>query len=101
MHIFELLWNLILGIIGGIISGIIVSRVFLIQEDLQTQIEAFESWIRKLGYISGFITAARIIQESICDQQNEIKKGMIREGIVTQQDYYERHKEKKWTYVDV
>lgn len=33
MSVFQLFWNLILGISGGIISGIIVSRIFLIQGD--------------------------------------------------------------------
>ena len=57
MSVFQLFWNLILGISGGIISGIIVSRIFLIQEDFQNQINSFDLLLRKLGYTSGMISA--------------------------------------------
>ena len=55
MSVFQLFWNLILGISGGIISGIIVSRIFLIQGDFQNQINSFDLLLRKLGYTSGMM----------------------------------------------
>lgn len=50
--IFDILWNIILGVTGGIISSVIVSRVFLIQGDNQKQLELLETNINKisLGY---------------------------------------------------
>ena len=63
MSVFQLFWNLILGISGGIISGIIVSRIFLIQGDFQNQINSFDLLLRKLGYTSGMLLGIRTVQE--------------------------------------
>ena len=63
MSVFQLFWNLILGISGGIISGIIVSRIFLIQGDFQNQINSFDLLLRKLGYTSGMLFGIRTVQE--------------------------------------
>ena len=49
MSVFQLFWNLILGISGGIISGIIVSRIFLSQGDFQNQMNSFDLLLLKIG----------------------------------------------------
>lgn len=51
MHSF--LVNLLIGIIGGIYSSIIVSRVFLLREELEEQLNI----LRKKTYYFGTLTA--------------------------------------------
>ena len=88
MSVFQLFWNLILGISGGIISGIIVSRIFLIQGDFQNQINSFDLLLRKLGYTSGMI---RTVQEFSYDSDIKMHNEMKKEGISTEEEYYKAH----------
>lgn len=57
--------NLVIGIIGGIYSGVIVSRIFLIREEYQEQIEFLRKSFYYLGGITAFTEA-----ESVCDAEN-------------------------------
>ena len=75
MSVFQLFWNLILGISGGIISGIIVSRIFLIQGDFQNQEFSYDSDIK---------------------MHNEMEK----EGISTEEEYYKAHIDVNWISKD-
>ena len=81
MSVFQLFWNLILGISGGIISGIIVSRIFLIQGDFQNQINSFDLLLRKLGYTSGMLFGIRTVQEFSYDSDIKMHNEMKKEGI--------------------
>lgn len=100
MSIFEMLWNLILGISGGIISSIIVSRIFLIQGDFQNQLNSFELLLRKLGYTSGMLYGIRTVQEVSYDTDIEMKKEMKKEGFTNEEEYYRAHADKDWISKD-
>ena len=100
MSIFEILWNLILGISGGIISSIIVSRIFLIQGNFQNQLSSFELLLRKLGYTNGMLFGIRTIQEFSYDSDIEMQKEMEKEGISTEEEYYKAHADRDWISKD-
>jgi len=100
ISIFEMLWNLILGISGGIISSIIVSRIFLIQGDFQNQLNSFELLLRKLGYTSGMLFGIRTVQEFSYDSDIEIHKEMEKEGLSTEDEYYKAHADRNWISKD-
>lgn len=100
MSIFEMLWNLILGISGGIISSIIVSRIFLIQGDFQNQLNSFELLLRKLGYTSGMLFGIRTVQEFSYDSDIEMHKEMEKEGLSTEDEYYKAHSDRDWISKD-
>ncbi len=96
MNYFNGLWNLLIGIIGGIISSIIVSRIFLIQNDYQEQINKFETLMFKLGYTGGIFAGSKIVLEVSYDSQIDMEKEMKKEGFKTEEEYYFAHKEKDW-----
>ena len=100
MTMFEILWNLILGISGGIISSIIVSRIFLIQGNFQNQLNSFELLLRKLGYTSGMLFGIRTIQEFSYDSDIEMQKEMEKEGFTTKDEYYKAHADRDWISKD-
>lgn len=100
MSVFQLFWNLILGISGGIISGIIVSRIFLIQGDFQNQINSFELLLRKLGYTSGMLFGIRTVQEFSYDSDIKMHNEMKKEGISTEEEYYKAHIDVNWISKD-
>ena len=70
---FDLLWNIILGIFGGIISSVIVSRVFFIHGDNQKQIEHLSTNVNKISFIHGELTAFMKLAESIHDDDVEMR----------------------------
>ena len=100
MSVFQLFWNLILGISGGIISGIIVSRIFLIQGDFQNQINSFDLLLRKLGYTSGMLFGIRTVQEFSYDSDIKMHNEMEKEGISTEEQYYKAHIDVNWISKD-
>ena len=100
MSVFQLFWNLILGISGGIISGIIVSRIFLIQGDFQNQINSFDLLLRKLGYTSGMLFGIRTVQEFSYDSDIKMHNEMKKEGISTEEEYYKAHIDVNWISKD-
>lgn len=80
---FNILFNLSLGIIGGIISSIIVSRIFMIQGNYHEQINSFNLLIRKLGYIDGIFWGIRAVLEVSYDTDEKIKNEMIQKETVS------------------
>lgn len=72
MHTFLL--NLLIGIIGGIFSSIIVSRIFLIRQELQNQIDILRMNSYCLGGIFAFFDVIEIILKNSFDTAIEIKR---------------------------
>ena len=66
--------NLVIGIIGGIYSGVIVSRIFLIREEYQEQIEILRKSFYYLGGITAFFEVVEIILKNMLDTSVELKK---------------------------
>ena len=77
---FNILFNLSLGIIGGIISSIIVSRIFMIQGNYREQLNAFNMLIRKLGYIDGMFFGIRAVLEVSYDSNEDGQNHTYRGG---------------------
>lgn len=97
---FNILFNLSLGIIGGIISSIIVSRIFMIQGNYHEQINSFNLLIRKLGYIDGIFWGIRAVLEVSYDTDEKIKNEMIQKGYKTKNEYYAAHPDDDWITKD-
>lgn len=97
---FNILFNLSLGIIGGIISSIIVSRIFMIQGNYHEQINSFNLLIRKLGYIDGIFWGIRAVLEVSYDTDEKIKNKMIQKGYKTKNEYYAAHPDDDWISKD-
>ncbi len=70
---FEILWNIILGIVGGIISSVIVSRVFFLHGDNQKQLEQLSTNVNKISFIHGELTAFMKLVETIHDDDVEMR----------------------------
>lgn len=71
MH--NLLFNLLIGIIGGIFSSIIVSRIFLIGQELEIQLDILRKNSYCLGSISAFFDVIEIILKNAYDTSVELK----------------------------
>lgn len=71
MHNFLL--NLLIGIIGGIFSSIIVSRIFLIRQELENQLDILRKSSYCLGSISAFFDVIEIILKTEYDTAIELK----------------------------
>ncbi len=93
---FDVLWNILLGIVGGIISSVIVSRVFMIQGEYQQQLKFVENIIRKLGMIAGYLSACRAVFEVSYDQDISTENEMKEKGYKCEMEYYVANKDKKW-----
>lgn len=72
MHDF--LVNLVIGIVGGIYSSIIVSRIFLIREEYQEQLEILRKSFYHLGGITAFFDVIEIILKNMLDTSVEVQK---------------------------
>lgn len=72
MHDF--LVNLVIGIVGGIYSSIIVSRIFLIREEYQEQLEILRKSYYHLGGITAFFDVIEIILKNMLDTSVEVQK---------------------------
>lgn len=72
MHNFLL--NLLIGIIGGIFSSIIVSRIFLIRQEFQNQLDVLRKNSYCLGSISAFFDVIEIILKNAYDTSVELEK---------------------------
>ena len=70
---FDMLWNVILGIIGGIISSVIVSRVFFLHGDNQKQLDHLSANVNKISFIHGELTAFMKMVETIHDDDVEMR----------------------------
>ena len=68
----EFLTNLIIGIIGGIFSSIIVSRIFLIRQNYQDQLDILRQTFYHLGAVSAFLNVIEIILKNRHDTQVEL-----------------------------
>ena len=84
MHSF--LVNLLIGIIGGIYSSIIVSRVFLLREELEEQLNI----LRKKTYYFGTLTAFFDVTEMILKLQSDTS-AEINEEIKQDAEYLKTH----------
>lgn len=73
MHTF--LVNLLIGIIGGIYSSVIVSRVFLLREELEEQL----SILREKYYYFGTLTAFFDVIEMILKLQSDTSDEIVEE----------------------
>ncbi|QAT49072.1 hypothetical protein EQM14_04390 [Caproiciproducens sp. NJN-50] len=96
MSLFNLFWNLSLGIVGGIVSSVVVSRVFLIQSNYKSQVTQFEKLLRKLGYIDGMFFGIKTVLEFSYDADTKMEQEMKRCGYKTEDEYYAAHKECRW-----
>lgn len=72
MHNF--LVNLLIGIIGGIFSSIIVSRIFLIRQEFQNQLDILRMNSYCLGGIFVFFDVLEIVLKNSYDTAIEIQK---------------------------
>ncbi len=63
-----------IGIVGGIFSGIIVSRIFLIREEYQEQLEILRESYYHLNGITAFFDVVEIILKNMLDTSIEIQK---------------------------
>lgn len=72
MHNF--LVNLLIGIIGGIFSSIIVSRIFLIRQEYQNQLDVLRKNSYCLGSIGAFLDVIEIVLKTSYDTSVEIEK---------------------------
>lgn len=72
MHNF--LVNLLIGIIGGIFSSIIVSRIFLIRQEYQNQLDILRKNSYCLGSIGAFLDVIEIVLKTSYDTSVEIEK---------------------------
>ena len=84
MHSF--LVNLLIGIIGGIYSSIIVSRVFLLREELEEQLNI----LRKKTYYFGTLTAFFDVTEMILKLQSDTSDE-INEEVKQDPEYLKTH----------
>lgn len=84
MHSF--LVNLLIGIIGGIYSSVIVSRVFLLREELEEQLNI----LRKKTYYFGTLTAFFDVTEMILKLQSDTS-AEINEEIKQDAEYLKTH----------
>ena len=73
MHSFLL--NLMVGIIGGIYSSVIVSRMFLLREELEEQLDI----LRKRSYYFGTLIAYFDLIEEILKLRNDTSKEIAKE----------------------
>lgn len=81
-----LLVNLLIGIAGGIYSSIIVSRVFLLREELEEELD----FLRKRSYYFGFLTAVLDSIEMILKLQSDTSEQIAKE-IRRDPDYLNTH----------
>lgn len=98
--LFNTLWTILLGVIGGIVSSMIVSRVFFIHNEYQTQIKFIDGIIRKVGYLTAFLQSAKAIFEVSYDQDIAIKQEMKEKGYKCEMEYYAAHADKDWISKD-
>ena len=70
---FEILFNIILGVVGGIISSVVVSRVFLLHGDNQKQMERLSINVNKISFLHGELTAFMKVVEAIHDNDTDMR----------------------------
>ena len=73
----EFLENLIIGIIGGIFSSVIVSRIFLIRQNYQDQLDVLRQTFYSLGGVSAFLDVIEIILKNIHDTHVELNSNPL------------------------
>lgn len=94
--LFNSLFNILLGIFGGVISSVVVSRIFLIQSEYQSQLRFVSQNIRRLSIVDGYLHAVRAIFEVSYDTDIKIQKEMEQRGYKTEDEYYAAHRDKSW-----
>lgn len=94
------LWNIILGIAGGIISSVIVSRVFLLQSEIQNYLDSLEFGLNKINYLHGMMHVLKIILQQKYDEQEKKHSEMEKKGYKTEAEYYAAHKGARWIDAD-
>lgn len=70
-NIFE---NLLIGIIGGVFSGIIVSRVFMIREYIDDQVEVLKNILFYTSSLDAFFVSVEIILKRCADSSIVLKE---------------------------
>ena len=90
--VFEVFWNIILGVVGSIISSVIVSRVFLLQGDNQKQLEILEANVNKISYIHGELSVLRKVVEIIHDQDVNLRQRIAPYEEATDEDILDSQK---------
>ena len=73
----EFLESLIIGIIGGIFSSVIVSRIFLIRQNYQDQLDVLRQTFYSLGGVSAFLDVIEIILKNIHDTHVELNSNPL------------------------
>ena len=94
------LWNIILGIAGGIISSVIVTRVFLLQSEIQNYLDSLEFGLNKINYLHGMMHVLKIILQQKFDEQEKKHSEMEKKGYKTEAEYYAAHKGIRWIDAD-
>lgn len=90
------LWNIILGIAGGIISSVIVSRVFLLQGEIQNYLDSLEFGLNKINYLQGIMHVLKIILQQKCDEREKKYSEMEKKGYKSEAEYYAAHRGVDW-----
>lgn len=94
------LWNVVLGIVGGIISSIIVSRVFLLQSEVQSYLDALETGLRKVNYLQGMVHILRLVLQHKYDAHEKKCSEMQKHGYKCEKEYYAAHRNVDWIDAD-
>lgn len=92
----NVLWNIFLGVIGGTISSVIVSRVFLLQNELQSHFDALESGLRKIHYLHGIIHTLKTVMQLDYDTDIDKHEQMKIHGYKSEDEYYASKKNARW-----
>lgn len=97
---FSVLCNILLGVVGGIISSLIVSRVFLIQGEYQSQLKILDRYVNVINYTKGMFGGIRAVFESSYDMDIEIEKEMKKNGYKTENEFYAANTNRRWISVE-
>ena len=92
----DVLWNIFLGVIGGTISSVIVSRVFLLQNELQSHFDALESGLRKIHYLHGITHTLKTVMQLDYDTDIDKHEQMRIHGYKSEDEYYASKKNARW-----
>ena len=75
----EFLVNLLIGIVGGIYSSVIVSRVFLLREELEEQLNILKKKTYYFGTLTAFFDVIEVIKKLQSDTSHEIEEEIRRD----------------------
>ena len=81
---------------SGTISSVIVSRVFLLQNELQSHFDALELGLRKIHYLHGIIHTLKIVMQLDYDTDIDKHEQMRIHGYKSEDEYYSSRKNARW-----